>query len=96
MPSARKVVLHCKNGVPSNIAGLASQFVKDGVVFVATVGPGCQRAEDIIDKVAIEHGSPDRNFILTSSHPDETLEEVIEFARSLSAEYAGEVQVVEA
>jgi len=43
------------------------------------------------------HGSPERNFILTSSHPGETIEDAIEFALlSLHDEYAGEVQVVEA
>ena len=50
--------------------------------------------EDIIDELVVGEGKND-NFILTSSHPGETLEEVIEFARSLSLEYEGEVQVVE-
>ncbi len=96
MAFGRKIVLHCSRGVPENMASLAEQFVTDGVVFVATVGPGCSIAEDIIDEVAVSHGSPERNFILTSSHEGESLEDAVEFALSLSDNYAGEVQVVEA
>jgi hypothetical protein len=42
-----------------------------------------------------QHGTQDR-FILTSSHPGESIADAIEFARLLTDEYAGEdVQVVE-
>jgi hypothetical protein len=33
--------------------------------------------------------------MLTSSHPDETIADVVKFARSLGGEYAGEVHVIE-
>jgi hypothetical protein len=35
------------------------------------------------------------NFMLTSSHPDESLADAIEFAESLTGEHAGPVEVVE-
>ena len=95
MPFAKKLVLHCPNGVPSGIAELAAQGVTDGVVFVASVGPACRQIEDLVDDAAIAAGSPERNFILTTSHPGETLEEVVEFAERLTGEYEGPVQVVE-
>jgi hypothetical protein len=51
------------------------------------------------DEVVISNGHGDGSdssrYILTSFHPDESLDEVIEFAKSLTGEYAGEVQVVE-
>jgi hypothetical protein len=73
---------------------LIESFVRDGVKFVGVVGDDCEKIEDIIDEIVVGDGN-NENFILTSSHPGESLEEAIEFARSLSLEYAGEVQVVE-
>lgn len=74
---------------------MARQFVEDGVRFVGCVGQDCEIVEDVVDWVAIENGSPERNFILTSSHPNETVREVVDFALALSEDYEGEVQVVE-
>lgn len=95
MPFAKKLVLHCPNGMLAGIADLAAQFVVDGVKLVASVGPACREIEDIVDDAAIAAGSPERNFILTSAHPDESLAEVIEFAEAFVGEYDGPVQVVE-
>jgi hypothetical protein len=90
-----KIVLHTPNGLSGRVEEVARQFVEDGVIFVACVGQDCDAVEDLVDWVAIEAGSPERNFILTSSHADESLEDAIEFARSLTGEYEGEVEVVE-
>jgi hypothetical protein len=59
------------------------------------VGEDCARIEDIIDELVVGDGSDESRFILTSSHPDESLSEAVEFALSLRSEYAGEVQVVQ-
>lgn len=95
MPFAKKLVLHCPNGLPAGLAELAAEFVIDGVKLVASVGPACREVEDIIDDAAIAAGSPERNFILTSAHPDESLADVIEFVEGFVGEYDGPVQVVE-
>lgn len=95
MPFAQKVVLHCPQGMPVGMAELATQLVAEGVRFVAAVGPACQAIEDLIDEAAIAAGSPEQNFVLTTSHPGESLAEVIAFAEGLSDGYEGPVQVVE-
>jgi len=92
---AKKLVLHCPNGLPVGIAELATQFVADGVKLVAVVGPACREIEDIIDDAAIQAGSPGKNFILTSAHPDESLADVVAFAEWFVGDYDGPVQVVE-
>jgi hypothetical protein len=74
---------------------MVEQFIQDQVIFVGVVGEDCARIEDIIDELVVEDGSDESRFILTSSHPDESLSEAVEFALSLRAEYAGEVQVVQ-
>lgn len=95
MPFAKKIVLHCPNGVPLNMAEVATQFVLDGVMFVGAVGPACREIEDIVDDASVSAGSPERNFILTSSHPNQSVQEAVEFAQDLGGEYEGPVQVVE-
>jgi hypothetical protein len=94
MSFAKKVVLYCPNGLPSGMAELAAQFVADGVKLVASVGPACREIEDVVDDASISAGSPERNFILTSSHPNESLADVIEFAEGFGGEYEGPVQLL--
>lgn len=74
---------------------MVEKFIADGVAFVGVVGQDCARVEDIIDELVVGDGTVGGRFILTSAHPGETIEDALEFARALSAEYAGEVQLVE-
>jgi hypothetical protein len=94
MAYARKIVLHCPRGYRTELDGLVEKFLADGVAFVGVVGEDCSRVEDVIDELVVGDGSKER-FLLTSSHPDESVEEALEFARMLSDEYSGEVQLVE-
>jgi hypothetical protein len=92
---AKKIVLHCPNGYETRLDALVEEFIRDGVMFVGVVGEDCSRVEDIIDELVVGNGERDYD-LLTSSHPNESVEEVVEFARSLTLEFEGqEVQVVE-
>jgi hypothetical protein len=93
---ARKIVLHCPRGYRAELDGLVEQFLADGVSFVGVVGEDCGRVEEIIDELVVGDGSNADRFILTSAHPGESIEDAVEFVRSLSGEHGGsEVQVVE-
>lgn len=99
MPFGKKIVLHTPSGVTPRLDGLVAEFIRDGVTFVGVVGKDCALIEDMIDEAVVMgqvtgDGSADR-FILTSSHPDESLDEAIAFGRMLTGEHAGEVEVVE-
>jgi hypothetical protein len=94
MPYGKKIVLHSKAGYRPELESLVERFIQDGVKFVGVVGEDCAKIEDIIDEIVVGDGGEDR-FILTSSHPAASLSEAVEFAHSLTEEYAGEVQVVE-
>jgi hypothetical protein len=95
MPYGRKIVLHCPTGYHELLDQMVEQFIQNRVAFVGVVGEDCARIEDIIDELVVGDGSDDSRFILTSSHPGESLAQAVEFALSLRAEYAGEVQVVQ-
>jgi hypothetical protein len=93
MSFAKKIVLHIPSGYVRGVDDLIGKFIQDGVKFVAVVGKDCAQVEDMIDAAAIGDGS-DSRFILTSSHPGETLDEVVEFTRCLTGEYAGDAEIV--
>ena len=95
MQYARKIVLHCPRGYRMELDALVERFLADGVAFIGVVGEDCSRVEDIIDELVVGNGSDDGRYILTSAHPEESIEQALEFARSLSGDYAGDVQLVE-
>jgi hypothetical protein len=95
MPFGKKIILHVRPGPVPSVDDLVERFVRGGVRFVAVVGRDCARLEDMIDAAVVGDGSDDSRFILTSSHLGETLDEAVEFARCLSGEYAGDVEIVE-
>jgi hypothetical protein len=94
VPYARKIVLDCPDGQRAPLDDMVAQFLRDGVIFVGVVGEDCARIEDMIDALVVGDGSDPDRFILTSSHPGETLEEAVAFASVLTGDYAGPVQVV--
>jgi hypothetical protein len=95
VPYKAKVVLNCRPGVPTGLDQLVEAFLRDGVRFVAVVGESADRIEQLIDEFVVADGSDQSRYILTSSHPHETLAEALRFAEGLTGEYTGDVQVVD-
>jgi hypothetical protein len=94
MSYGRKIVLYCPNGYEPQLDAMVENFLNDGVIFVGVVGKDCSRVENIVDELIVGDGSNEDRSILTSFHEGESLEEAVQFAESLTGEYAGEVQVV--
>lgn len=94
MPFGKKIVLHVRSGDVARLDDLVRTFIADGVKFVAVAGQDCAAIEDRIDDLVIGDGSGSR-FVLTTSHPGETLDEVIAFARMLTVDHAGDIELVE-
>lgn len=95
VPYGPKIVLHCTSGVPKGLPQLVEDFIASGVKYVGVVGKDAELTEDIIDEYVVGDGSDETRYILTASHKVETVEYALEFARSLTGEYEGEVQLVE-
>lgn len=80
MGYAPKIVL-C---VPPKNSDALKQFVedclRDKVVLIAVVGQGCRHVEDLIDEIVVGDGSDGTRIVVTSSHPQESIEDVVEFA----------------
>jgi len=75
------------------------KWFEENVGFIGVVGEDCERIHDIIDDLTIDYeertGTTREPVLLTTWHNDETVDDVIEFASSLSDEYEGPVEVVE-
>ncbi|MEO7756258.1 MAG: hypothetical protein ABIS07_06750 [Dokdonella sp.] len=94
MPFARKIVLHSRTGYTPQLDVRVNEFMRDGVAFVAVVGVDASRVEDIVDELCVGDGSAIYS-MLTSFHENETVEEAVAFAESLTGEFAGKAQIVD-
>jgi len=91
----RKIVINSTGTEnPKLLEELVADWIRGGVVFVGVVGPRCTELEDEVDELCVGDGS-NPYFMLTSSHPGETLAEAVEFAEGLSGDFSGPVSVVE-
>ena len=95
MTYGKKIVLNCPAGYKMRLDDMVEEFLRDGVTFVGVVGKDAAHVEDMIDQLVVGDGADEGRFILTSNHEGESLRAAIEFAESLSSEYAGKAEVVE-
>lgn len=95
MTSYAKIVLHWLSGDETRIGPFVEQCLRDQVKFIAVVGQDCAHIEDLIDECVVGNSADDRRFILTSSHPEESVQDAVEFAELLTGEYAGAVKIVD-
>ncbi|VAV86477.1 hypothetical protein MNBD_ALPHA08-2505 [hydrothermal vent metagenome] len=68
--------------------------LRDQILLICVVGDNCQEVEDQIDWLIVGDGSDEGRFITTTSHPDETLSDVIEFAEAWYEDRKSEASVV--
>jgi len=79
MSYASRIVLHLPLSNEDLLAAFVEQCLRDNVSLIAVFGEGAARIEDIIDELVVGDGSDDTRFVVTSSHPNETVEEAVEF-----------------
>ncbi|WP_119422105.1 hypothetical protein [Desertibaculum subflavum] len=86
MSLAPKIVLHTPISSSARLEAFVEECVRDKVVLIAVVGTGCEAVEDLIDELIIGDGSNPDRFITTASHPDQALDEVMQFVSSFSTD----------
>jgi hypothetical protein len=94
MNYAPKIVLQLPLSNPNLLEPFVEACLRDGVSLIAVVGEGGSKIENLIDKLVVGDGSDRSRFIVTTSHPGETVEEVMEYARSWDAERDQPVELV--
>jgi hypothetical protein len=68
---------------------------RDRIVWIALVGPDAVEARARVNERIQRPGFDRSQFIMTSAHATESLDEVTEFILSLVGEYEGDVAIVE-
>jgi tRNA A22 N-methylase len=94
MSYASRVVLRLPLSNENLLAAFVEQCLRDRVTLIAVMGEGAARIEDIIDELVVGDGANERRFVVTTSHANETLREVLEFAGFWNDERDRPVQIV--
>ncbi|PZN96873.1 MAG: hypothetical protein DCF29_23035 [Alphaproteobacteria bacterium] len=75
------VVLALPLSADDKLEPFVEACLRANVALIAVWGEGSYVVEDLIDEILVGDGSDSSRFITTSAHKDETLDEVVEFAR---------------
>ena len=94
MSYAPRIILQLPISNPDLLPSFVEACIRDGVALIAIVGEGCSEIEEIVDELVVGDGSDESRFLSTSSHPDETVEEVMEFASILEVNGTQAVELV--
>lgn len=94
MTQAKKIVLVSKTGYKSCHDSLLQSLIEQKISLFCVVGNDCHKWEEAIDELCVGPKGELEHDLVTTSHPDETVEEVILFAKNWDAGDAV-VQVIE-
>lgn len=89
-----KIVLALPISDEASLPAFVEKCLADNVSLIAVLGEGCERIEDEIDWLIVGDGSDTNRFITTSSHPGETLHQVVEFATMWRVNADGPTEIV--
>lgn len=88
-----KVVLVSESGYDEKHDELLNSFLDQEYELFCVVGKDCELWEEIMDEIAVGDGTNSR-YITTTSHPNETELEVVEFAESFTTKSKSAVKIV--
>ena len=93
--TARKIVLHAR--VPYGRAhdALLHQLLVRKIALFCAVGVDCCAWEDAMDWTCIGPDGESRGFVVTTSHPDESLADVVAFAEAWHLDEPSSVEIIE-
>ena len=91
MTLAPKIILHSPVSDEALLDDFVEQCLRDNVSIVAVVGPDCERIEDLIDEIVVGDASDPGRFLVTTSHANEPLDDVLGMVEVWEAEQGGAI-----
>ncbi|WP_223669014.1 hypothetical protein [Kangiella shandongensis] len=88
-----RFVLISETGYQSEHDEILKAVLERGFELFCAVGKDCELWEEVMDELAVGDGI-DSRYITTTSHPGESEEEVIEFAKSWIGEGESGIEIV--
>lgn len=89
-----KYILHSPVSDCSQLEQFIERCLKEKASLLAIIGPGCSELEDTIDEIVVGDGSDVTRFLCTTSHPDESFEDVFSFVQTWEFDDAGKIHQV--
>lgn len=78
--AAKKIILHSQNRYETKHDEILQKLINEKILLFCTVGKDCELLHDIMDELIVGNGTTELDFdLITTWHPDETIEEVIEY-----------------
>ena len=90
-----RVVLHTQVPYDRRYDELLQRLIEREIALLCVVGVDCEAWEDAMDQACVGPDGEGQRFVLTSSHRDETLAQVVTLAKVMRFEDAGGVEVIE-
>jgi hypothetical protein len=94
MTYAPKLVLELPISNRALLKPFVERCLREHVVLVAIAGPGADEVEDMIDDILIDDGADESRFFVTSSHDDQSIEEVMAFADAWATDQPSAVELL--
>lgn len=86
-----KIVLHSLVSDFLLLSRMVEQWLSQRASLIAIFGEGCEALEDHVDALILGSGTAQDRFIVTSSHKDEALIDVLEFVACFNGRDQGEI-----
>ena len=86
--------MHTPLADPAKLNSFVEDCVADGVVLIAVFGSNSEKVEDLIDELVVGDASDQSRFVMTSSHRNESLDEVLDFVRTYDAGPGAQIEHV--
>lgn len=95
MPNAKKVVLVSKGGYNPSHNDFLRSLIKRRICLFCAVGKDCVLWEDVMDELVVGPTGEYVWHVTTTSHPNESIEDVVEFAKLFLLTEPTTVEVIE-
>ena len=94
MPYAAKIILHTPLADPAKLDSFVEACLANGVILIAILGTDADKVEDLIDELVVGDASDESRFVMTSSHRNESLDEVLNFVAHYDAGPGAQIEQV--
>ncbi len=89
MTYASKIILELPLSDEQALQPFVEECMRDGVSLIAIVGKEADLVNDLIDELIVADGFDPHRYITTTMHPNESVDDVMQFAAIWEAQLGG-------
>jgi len=92
---ANKVVLISRSGYNKHFDSLLKDLIARRIKLFCAVGIDCEKWEEVMDELCVGPNGLGTHMITTTSHPDESADDVLKFEHRWEPSSENDVEVIE-